>query len=66
MNRYIKRIKVNSIFHLRNFQISIEEDKSPHLIITGKNGSGKTSILNAIYNPQNEMLRENKTKRSAA
>ena len=48
MNRYIKRIKVNNIFHLRNFQISIEEDKSPHLIITGKNGSGKTSILNAI------------------
>lgn len=48
MNRYIKGIKVNKIFHLSNLQIFIEEDKSPHLIITGKNGSGKTSILNAI------------------
>lgn len=48
MNRYIKGITVNKIFHLSNLQIFIEEDKSPHLIITGKNGSGKTSILNAI------------------
>lgn len=48
MNRYIKGITVNKIFHLNNLQILIEEDKSPHLIITGKNGSGKTSILNAI------------------
>lgn len=48
MNYFIKTIYINSLFHLENFEISIADKKYPHLILTGKNGSGKTILLNAI------------------
>lgn len=48
MNYFIKNIKINKLFHLNNFNIPINDEKCPHLIITGKNGSGKTVLLNAI------------------
>ena len=48
MNYFIKNIHVNNLFHLNDFDIPIADEKYPHLIITGKNGSGKTVILNAV------------------
>ena len=48
MNYFIKNIHVNKLFHLENFDIPIADVNYPHLIITGKNGSGKTILLNAI------------------
>ena len=48
MNRYISEIKINKLFHLQNLSIQIAYENSPHLIITGINGSGKTVLLNAI------------------
>lgn len=48
MNRYISGIKINSLFHLHDISIDIADDSAPHLILTGKNGSGKTVLLNAI------------------
>lgn len=48
MNYFIKNIHVNKLFHLENFDIPIANANYPHLIITGKNGSGKTILLNAI------------------
>lgn len=48
MNYFIKNIHINKLFHLENFDIPIANEKYPHLIITGKNGSGKTVLLNAI------------------
>ena len=48
MNYFIKNIHVNKLFHLNNFDIPIANEKYPHLIITGKNGSGKTVLLNAV------------------
>ena len=48
MNRYIKNIHINKVRHLKDINISLEKDAYPHLMITGKNGSGKTSLLNAI------------------
>lgn len=48
MNHFITNIHVNKLFHLNNFDIPISDEKYPHLIITGKNGSGKTILLNAI------------------
>lgn len=48
MSRYINRIHINKLFHLNNLDITIEDENTPHLIITGKNGSGKTILLNAI------------------
>lgn len=48
MNYFIKNIHFNKLFHLEDFDIPIADVKYPHLIITGKNGSGKTILLNAI------------------
>lgn len=48
MNYFIKNIHINKLFHLENLDIPIVNAKYPHLIITGKNGSGKTVLLNAI------------------
>ena len=48
MNRYIKNIHINKVRHLKDINIPLEKDAYPHLMITGKNGSGKTSLLNAI------------------
>lgn len=48
MKYFIKNIKINKLFHLSDFDISIDDEKYPNLIITGKNGSGKTILLNAI------------------
>lgn len=48
MNYFIKNIHINKLFHLENFDIPIANENYPHLIITGKNGSGKTVLLNAI------------------
>ena len=33
---------------MHNFDIPIADEKTPHLMLTGKNGSGKTVLLNAI------------------
>ncbi len=48
MNYFIKNIHVNKLFHLENIDIPVENKDYPNLIITGKNGSGKTILLNAI------------------
>ena len=48
MNRYITKICVNRLFHLGGFEIPVADDAFPHLIITGRNGSGKTVLLNAV------------------
>ncbi|WP_370818855.1 AAA family ATPase [Butyricimonas paravirosa] len=48
MNYFIKNIKINKLFHLQDIDIPVSDESCPHLIITGKNGSGKTILLNAI------------------
>lgn len=50
MNYFIKNIHVNKLLHLENFDIPIDNKDCQNLIITGKNGSGKTILLNAIAN----------------
>jgi predicted ATP-binding protein involved in virulence len=44
---FIEKIKINKIRHLENFEINLG-NKKKHLIITGKNGSGKTSLFDEI------------------
>ena len=47
---YIQQIKVNDCYTYKDFAILNElPDQFKHIIITGKNGSGKTTILNRIY-----------------
>jgi len=46
---YIKQIKVNDCFTHQDFSVPKEELKTlRHIVLTGKNGSGKTTILNRI------------------
>lgn len=47
-NIYIKSIKIDKVRHLRNILLPISENEKKHIIFTGKNGSGKTSVLEAI------------------
>lgn len=48
MNYFIKNIHINNLYHLHDFDIPIADESTPHLMLTGKNGSGKTVLLNAI------------------
>ena len=47
---YITKIQIEKVRHLRYLFIPVTPDtrKMRHLILTGKNGSGKTSLLEAI------------------
>ena len=45
---YIKKIHIGQVRHLKDVDIPICEDKCRHLILTGRNGSGKTSLLEAV------------------
>ena len=47
---FIKSIHINKVRHLENVEIPISETERKHLILTGKNGSGKTSVLLEIRN----------------
>jgi len=52
---YINGIKVNDLYHLKDFTIEIKENH-PHLIITGRNGTGKTTIINSMVEFFNAMF----------
>ena len=47
-NIFVSKIKIESVRHLKNIDISLSKDEMKHLIFTGKNGSGKTSVLDAL------------------
>ena len=48
MENFITKVKINKVRHLKDIEIKLPEDKRTHLILTGRNGSGKTSVLEAI------------------
>ena len=41
-------MRIDKVRHLKNINIQISENECRHIILTGKNGSGKTSVLDAI------------------
>lgn len=45
---FITDIQINKLRHLENINIPISKTERKHLIITGKNGSGKTSLLEQL------------------
>ena len=59
MNYFIKNIHINELFHLKDLDIPIANEKYPHLIVTGKNGSGKTVLLNAVADFIEKIKRDN-------
>ena len=50
MEHFITSIHINEVRHLKNIEIKLNPEKRQHLILTGKNGSGKTSVLKAVRN----------------
>lgn len=48
MEHFITSIYINEVRHLKNIEIKLNSEKRQHLILTGKNGSGKTSVLRAM------------------
>lgn len=48
MEHFIREIKIEELRHLSNIVISLNPESRQHLMITGKNGSGKTSLLVAM------------------
>ncbi|MGM9533129.1 AAA family ATPase, partial [Intestinibacter sp.] len=49
MNRhFITEIYIEKVRHLENIKIDLSDDEAKHLILTGKNGVGKTTLLEAI------------------
>lgn len=45
MENFIQFIKINKSRNISEFQINLSTEQRKHLILTGKNGSGKTSLL---------------------
>jgi predicted ATPase len=42
---FITNIHIDKVRHLENIDIALSDTERKHLILTGKNGSGKTSVL---------------------
>lgn len=45
---FLTRIEIKHVRHLRDISIPLSTEQRKHLILTGKNGSGKTSVLEAL------------------
>ena len=45
MEHFITGITINKLHHLSNIEINLNKEHRQHLLLTGKNGSGKTSLL---------------------
>ena len=63
---FIQNILIKEVRNIKNLEIPLSSDKRKHLIITGKNGSGKTSmlveinsLLNEIFNNEFSIIRQN-------
>lgn len=48
MEHFITSVHINEVRHLKDIEIKLNPEKRQHLILTGKNGSGKTSVLQAM------------------
>lgn len=55
-NIYILNLKIDHVRHLNNITIPLSREKIKHLIFTGKNGSGKTSVLEAMSDYLNDLI----------
>ena len=45
---YLTEINIRQVRHLRDVKIELSQNEKKHLLLTGINGCGKTSVLNAI------------------
>lgn len=54
-NIFIADLTIDKVRHLENIHIPLSQERMKHLIFTGKNGSGKTSVLDALAGYLNEV-----------
>jgi predicted ATP-binding protein involved in virulence len=47
---FITDLTIHKVRHLKDIHIPLSKDERKHLILTGKNGSGKTSVLESLWN----------------
>ena len=47
---YLTEINIRQVRHLQNIKIELSQNEKKHLLLTGINGCGKTSVLKAIEN----------------
>ncbi|SFC05726.1 Predicted ATP-binding protein involved in virulence [Flexibacter flexilis DSM 6793] len=45
---FIEKIEIKELLNIKDFSIALSDTERKHLIITGKNGSGKTTFLNEL------------------
>lgn len=48
MNHYITQVKIEKLIHLSDICIELKPDERTNWLLTGKNGSGKTTVLRAL------------------
>ena len=48
MEHFISKIQIKKLRHLENIDIILSDNQRKHLLLTGKNGSGKTSLLETL------------------
>ncbi|MFK7949340.1 MAG: AAA family ATPase [Saprospiraceae bacterium] len=59
---YIKALEINDCYAYQNLSVLINDDESipfKHLILTGKNGSGKTTVLNFLNKNLKKIIIQN-------
>ncbi len=55
---FVTNIRINKVRHLEGLEVPLSDTERKHLILTGKNGSGKTSVLDGINTFLNWILCE--------
>lgn len=60
---FLTELNIVNTRHLHHIRIPICADKRKHLILTGKNGCGKTSILQCIDDFLNDMIQDDFSER---
>ena len=55
-NIFASKLEIESVGNLKNIEIPLSQVEKKHLILTGKNGSGKTRVLQAISSYLNVLV----------
>lgn len=58
---FLTDVEIRKVRHLENISIPLDKNERKHLILTGKNGSGKTSVLEAVVKYIQSFLGEHGT-----